>query len=529
MVDGIDTPLAGAPVGPGMLYPTLQAAYQRDPRRLLVESIMQTGREQLQQPTLSPGAMLAKALTGIIGGASGAMLEHEYQAQNAGAQDTLRQAIAAPDLATQAKILAGNPATAPQGMSLSLAASQARLKTMNEQDAEMLKQGFRTVRASDGSLLAITKDPGYEKGKADIAGAVKKSETGGEIAAKTEGEPGLIKATIPAKAAEAGAIENAKVPGQSQVNANKVRDEAAVKTSSVAPGTVVVQDKPNTAGVGSYVGNAGGATNGTAAPGAATGAIQPELPGPPPPKPAVPDGAAPPVAPAPAAPAVPVAKAGAELARSEYPPADVLGPRQKRFETVMQSASDAHDEMQKAQLLKDQLHQLGMGGPAIPFLGNLSRWAENMGVAPETIAKYGLPNGATEQTAQKLSTDLLGEVLKAQFPQRITNNDIKLFQNTVPGPGMMPQGSDYLFDNIIVPRVQRDIGRGRAIVDLPGKDPGLASLERTLMDYNDKNPLSSFTPALKPKPSPQDKLSALEAEMKRRGLPIPGAAPPGGP
>jgi hypothetical protein len=166
------------------------------------------------------------------------------------------------------------------------------------------------------------------------------------------------------------------------------------------------------------------------------------------------------------------------------------------------AAGQAREEGQKAQLLQQKLDQLGMGGPAIPFVANLTRFAQEAGVSPEWLKENGLPNGATEEQANKLSIDLLGEVLKAQFPQRITNNDIMLFRKTVAGPGLMPESSKFLIDNIVMPKVQRDIDRFGAVVDLPGKDRALDGFNRTLFDFDNKHPLSSYTPSLQPAKAP---------------------------
>lgn len=216
----------------------------------------------------------------------------------------------------------------------------------------------------------------------------------------------------------------------------------------------------------------------------------------------------PPVVPAPT-PAVPpptpaeIKQSGGEtITGNPYPPADILKSRYDSYNKLSDAAQGARDEAQKAQLLQQKLDQLGMGGPAIPFVANLTRFAQEAGVPADWLASHGLPNGATEEQANKLSIDLLGEVLKAQFPQRITNNDITLFRKTVAGPGLMPESSKYLIDNVIMPKVQRDIDRFGSVVDLPGKDRALDTLQRQLFDFDNKHPLSSYTPSLQPEKPP---------------------------
>src|SRR5258708_34366995 len=64
----------GGMAPPGMIPPWMAQAYAADPRRMLVQSIMQMGQQSLQQPTYSPWSALAKALTIGVGGASPAQL-----------------------------------------------------------------------------------------------------------------------------------------------------------------------------------------------------------------------------------------------------------------------------------------------------------------------------------------------------------------------------------------------------------------------------------------------------------------------
>lgn len=222
----------------------------------------------------------------------------------------------------------------------------------------------------------------------------------------------------------------------------------------------------------------------------------PAMPVPPPVVPAAPPAITPPTP-------AEIKQAGGEtITGNPYPPADILKGRYDQYNKLSDAAGQAREEGQKAQLLQQKLDQLGMGGPAVPFLSNLTRFAQEAGIPPETLAKYGLPNGATEEQANKLSIDLLGEVLKAQFPQRITNNDIQLFRKTVAGPGLMPESSKYLIDNVIMPKVQRDIDRFGSVVDLPGKDRALDTFNRALFDFDNKHPLSSYTPSLQPAKPP---------------------------
>jgi len=528
--------------GAPLLLPQVSAAYRADPRRALIESMMATGQQSLSTPTLSPGAALAKALTIGLGGIASAKLTSDYQDQNAAAQKNLADALAAPDMAGMISKLGSNPVTAPQALQLQQQQMLQQRKFRMEADQKAADQGLANVWDPTGTtILAQHKIQGADTARGDIAQGTEAGKTKGQLGAEIELKPTLDAAETPALAARAAAaaaaenpaliaraagtaaaeapikvdtankIEQGKVVPAAQMAAAKAEAEAKYKTATVGPGAKVVLEHPELNGAPPATAEK---TQAPVAPPATPPGASPASPS---------ASAAPPAAtPPPATPAAP-----SVIAQSDYPPADILGPRQKKYETIMQQANDATDEAHKAALLKQQLHDLGMNGPAVPFLAHLSRYASNIGVPDETIAKYGLPNGATEEQAQKLSTDLLGEVLKAQFPSRITNNDIKLFQNTVPGPGMMGKSNDFLFDNIIGPRVQRDVARAGAIVDLPKTDPGLNGLERAIYDFNTKHPLTSYTPALQPKPeapapapvaNTAPSRADIEAEMRKRGL-----------
>jgi len=84
------------------LIPSLAAAYQYDPRRMLVESMLAQGQKAVQAPAYNPFEALAHALTEGIGGMSSAYLSNQYQDMN-------KQALSDFQNAEQAG--AGTPAT----------------------------------------------------------------------------------------------------------------------------------------------------------------------------------------------------------------------------------------------------------------------------------------------------------------------------------------------------------------------------------------------------------------------------------
>src|SRR6185369_1468740 len=131
------------PQGAGVLMPQVAAAAARDPRRALIQSLIQQGQSSLQSPTYTPGAALAKALTIGLGGISSSMLNDQYAEQNKGVQDTMQKALAAgqgwtkPDTGQQAipgsssemaRILAANPLTAGQGLNMQVQNQQMQAK-----------------------------------------------------------------------------------------------------------------------------------------------------------------------------------------------------------------------------------------------------------------------------------------------------------------------------------------------------------------------------------------------------------------
>ena len=202
-------------------------------------------------------------------------------------------------------------------------------------------------------------------------------------------------------------------------------------------------------------------------------------------------------APAPGAPDGPPAAAqGGQTMGSQYPPSDIMAGRYKTFSDMQSAASAARDELAHATLLQQKLHSLGSNGPATPYLANLSRYAEQSGVSPEILKKFGLPNGADEATAHALANGLAMEVARASFPVRVTNSDLQFAQTIKPSTSMPLASADYLINNTILPKAQRDIDRFGEVVDLPDKEPALGSMARKLYDFDAKRPLSSYMPQL---------------------------------
>jgi hypothetical protein len=75
------------------LMPMAAQAMQADPRSLLIRSMMQTGQQQLNQPTYTPMAALAKALITGIAGFSSANLQQQYADAAKGAPQEIGAAL----------------------------------------------------------------------------------------------------------------------------------------------------------------------------------------------------------------------------------------------------------------------------------------------------------------------------------------------------------------------------------------------------------------------------------------------------
>src|SRR5579883_979637 len=264
--------------GTPLLLPQVSAAYRADPRRALIESMMATGQQSLNSPTYSPGAALAKALTIGLGGIANAKLNADYQDQNKAAQQSLADALSAPDQASYLKALTSSPALLPQATQLKQTQLVMQQKFRMEQDAEAAKQGLVNVWDPTGTtILAQHKLEGADTARGAIKQAEKAGEVRGQNQADADTKPQVITAETPALAAQhaaiataenpalidravkteqvtapikvdtANKIEQGKVAPQSQINANKAAADAKYKTTTVGPGGKVVLEHPELA------------------------------------------------------------------------------------------------------------------------------------------------------------------------------------------------------------------------------------------------------------------------------------------
>jgi hypothetical protein len=124
-----------------------------------------------------------------------------------------------------------------------------------------------------------------------------------------------------------------------------------------------------------------------------------------------------------------------------------------------------------------------------PALG-LAAIAEQAGVGDDVIQKY-LGNVSAGQSVEKLSRDLLGDIIKTTLPnQRITNMEMQMFEKTVPGLGMRPEANQFLIDNVLRPSFQRSLDRWAVARGVAQNDPGLRTLDDALAGYDQTHPLT---------------------------------------
>jgi hypothetical protein len=154
MVDFFDT--SG---GNDILLPQLQTAFQRDPRRMLIQSLMQQGQASLQTPTLSPGAALAKALTIGLGGLTGAALQQDYadQSQQAMADLKTAQEQSGGDATKLASLLAGNKVFAPIIAQKQIEAAAKLAEPQKLGRGDVLIVGGKTVASNDQPDTELSK------------------------------------------------------------------------------------------------------------------------------------------------------------------------------------------------------------------------------------------------------------------------------------------------------------------------------------------------------------------------------------
>jgi hypothetical protein len=313
--------------------------------------------------------------------------------------------------------------------------------------------------------------------------------------------PGSPETEAAIHGAQAGAEAAAKAPIDTllkEVQGEIDRRNAASAPKEVGPGDTVFYPpgSPN-AGIASAPGPSG--------PAGTTGASAPATPG-------VPNGALS-ASPGP----------GGGTVITGTPPNETTKDYFAELNKLGDQANAARLGLYQSQLLQQQLHAIGTSGPATDYIAHLGALAQQFGVPKDTVDKY--VNSANVQNANKLSQDLLGEVLKSTFPQRITNADITAWQNTVPRATNLSDANDFLFSNVLNPKFQRDVSRYGAAVNTDMEHTPL-HLQRFLNQWDNDHPYQTFSapgaaPGAPAGASPAASApppGAIEQEMRRRGL-----------
>jgi hypothetical protein len=185
---------------------------------------------------------------------------------------------------------------------------------------------------------------------------------------------------------------------------------------------------------------------------------------------------------------------GAVQVGATTPTTGQIDKTQEDFFKLKDSAQSARQGIYETQQLRQQLHQIGMSGPATEAYAHLGAWAQSLGIlTPDQVKTYIGLNPASAEAAEKMSQDLLGEVLKSTFPARITNADISNWKNTVPRGTMLQPAYDLLIDKILMPKLEQQVGRYGAVAGLAASgDPQLRTYSGTLETYDKTHPLTSF-------------------------------------
>lgn len=327
----------GSDSSAGFLMPMAAQAMQADPRSALIQSMMQTGQQQLQQPTYSPMAALAKALTMGIGGASSGYLQKQYADASKSYPQALTDALSSGGNDANGQVLATlkspNPLVRMYGTQLmgeylkpvamspgqqmkipltgqTLAQNTAPLTDVGKLIAarDALPQGDPNRAPYDAQIQKLNSEggvqltgngaapiPGYGPAKGAIAGATDL----GENPALISRAGGVSSAEVPGKVAAAVGTAQGTAPIETFTNmfkpqVNRVTGEISIP-GLVDPGIV----QRTMAAFGVTPQSFGGThIAGTPAPGAGTngGPAPAASPAPPPPTPA-PVPIQPPVAP----------------------------------------------------------------------------------------------------------------------------------------------------------------------------------------------------------------------------------------
>ncbi len=183
------------------------------------------------------------------------------------------------------------------------------------------------------------------------------------------------------------------------------------------------------------------------------------------------------------------AQGGVTIANTN-PSSETIGKNFEELNKMGDTADAARQQLYQAKLLKQTLNSIGTSGPATDTLGALGAMARQAGVPKETLDAINIPPAPTIEQAKAIQLELLGATLRATFPGRITNTDITTMKPSMPGINLLNEASNYLIDNIITPKAQRDIERYGAATTLPQNDT--QAFKKQLFDWDQAHPYENY-------------------------------------
>ncbi len=152
------------------------------------------------------------------------------------------------------------------------------------------------------------------------------------------------------------------------------------------------------------------------------------------------------------------------------PASETIGKQFEDLQKMEEVANASRLAKYQASLLRQKINDIGTSGPLTEHLGELAALAKQLNVPDKTLAAFNL-QPASIQEANAVALGLLGESLRATFPNRITNTDISTFKPSSPGVNLLSDATNYLLDKIVLPKNQRDIERYGFATTLPQNDP----------------------------------------------------------
>lgn len=506
--------------GYGGMMPSVQQAYARDPRQMMIQAMM-AGVQEPQGRVVSPLSVLSRALSAGLAGYSMNNLNDQYQTANQGAQKAMQDAMKygsgytdetgkaiAPDQNKMISTLMGNPYTSQKGMEFALSNAQAKSKARSDLEAALMKEGM--ALSSDGT--SVTRLPGWGGAKGQNEQDISFGKTLGGNLADIQTKPQLEALTTTARNQAEAPFDFTrnyqKASGTAAGGLPYAGAEAAAKyyavPHEVGPGSSVVQiPQPGPAGVPS-------------------GGLQP-----PPLLPGMPsaEGAAATPAATPAGMPTSGTPAQTLYANPNPSPGTQPGELDKYYTDIFKGDQDLAGKSRTQIAAMTQLSDMLDGiatGKLTPTGMEVARLAKSAGIDPATIG-YKTEDLGKLEAAQALAREL--SLSARNFPGAVSDYEQKLMQSMTPGIEMTPEGRKQMLD-IARARAQRNEEMaqiGRDILSKPGNRLDVNFLNART-EWAKRNGFTGLPGAATQAPQASDvapsppTISDIEAEMRRRGL-----------